>query len=39
MTDQTQEEREDNTADVAATVALLTIVVGTVVYWLAGMPS
>lgn len=39
MSDQTQEERDDNFADVCAAVAILSLVVGTVVYWLSGMPS
>ncbi|CAA0119924.1 MAG: hypothetical protein ACJAU3_000001 [Zhongshania sp.] len=39
MSDQTQEERDDNFADVCAAVAILALVVGTVVYWLHGMPT
>ncbi|MBM7423892.1 methionine synthase [uncultured Spongiibacter sp.] len=39
MSDQNQEAREDNFADACASVAILTIVIATVVYWLSGMPS
>ncbi|MBW2939178.1 methionine synthase [Zhongshania aquimaris] len=39
MSDQTQEQREDDFADVCAAVAILVLVVGTVVYWLQGMPT
>jgi hypothetical protein len=39
MSDQSQEERDDNFADVCATVAIFALVVGTVFYWLSGMPS
>ena len=39
MSYQTQEERDDNFADVCASIAILAIVVGTVVYWLHGMPT
>lgn len=39
MSELNQEEREDSFADACAAIAILTIVVSTVVYWLAGMPS
>ena len=39
MTDQSQENREDNFADACAAIAVIALVVGTAVYWLAGMPS
>lgn len=39
MSDLNQEAREDSFADACAAVAILTIVVGTVVYWLHGMPG
>lgn len=39
MSEMNQEEREDSFADACAAIAILTIVVATVVYWLAGMPS
>lgn len=39
MSDQIKEEHGDNLADVCAVVAILAIVVGTVVYWLHGMPT
>ncbi|MBO6752066.1 MULTISPECIES: hypothetical protein [Spongiibacter] len=39
MSDNNQEAREDSFADACAAVAILTIVVGTVVYWLHGMPG
>ncbi|MFT4920422.1 MAG: hypothetical protein ACI8RU_003057 [Zhongshania aliphaticivorans] len=37
--EQTEEQRSDNFADACAAIAILSIVVGTAVYWLAGMPS
>ena len=39
MSDNNQEAREDSFADACPAVAILTIVVGTVVYWLHGMPG
>lgn len=39
MSDQIEETRADDFADACSAVALLTVVVATVVYWLAGMPS
>ncbi len=33
-----EEAREDAVADAFATVAVIALVVGTVTYWLAGMP-
>jgi len=37
--EQTEEQRGDNFADACAAIAILTLVVGTSVFWLAGMPS
>ncbi len=37
MTD--QKDSSDARADAIATTAIVTIVIATVVYWLAGMPS
>lgn len=37
--EQTEEQRGDNFADACAAIAILALVVGTAVYWLAGMPS
>ncbi|WP_372861408.1 methionine synthase [Spongiibacter sp.] len=39
MSDQNQEAREDNFADACAAIAILSITISTVVFWLAGMPS
>ncbi|AKH69794.1 hypothetical protein IMCC21906_02126 [Spongiibacter sp. IMCC21906] len=39
MSDKEQEAREDNTADAIASVAILSLVVATVVYWLSHMPG
>ncbi|GAB3381057.1 methionine synthase [Spongiibacter taiwanensis] len=39
MSDKDQETREDNTADAIAAIAILSLVVATVVYWLYHMPK
>ena len=39
MSDQEQSKYNDGLADAWASVAVITIVVATVVYWLSGMPA
>lgn len=34
-----QEKAADSSADVIATIAIMTVVIFTACYWLAGMPS
>jgi hypothetical protein len=40
MSDQIDQERDDDgTADVKATLAIMTVVIFAVYFWLSGMPS
>lgn len=39
MSELPQEKNPDGCADVFATLAIITIVVGTVVFWLSSMPK
>ena len=39
MSDASNEQREDNVADAIAVTAIIALFVGTIVYWLSGMPT